>query len=913
MILRSIRTEGLGCFAESFTAGPFEPGINVVYAPNATGKSTLFRALSLAFLEPHRGKSAEMQALRPWGRRLSPQVGVEFEHSGRIYRIRKRFLDAAASHVDTSEGDRWTPFAEGDHADDFLRELLQSESDKPRSAKREHWGLAQVLWTTQGDLSLPTLSSSVIESIRGSVGAQLTARDSAIDARVNEEYLKYYSPTLGKLKSGRNAAPLNRLETERDRLGGELQTAEGLLQQFEAESNRIEQLRATEEIAADRRNELAKQIEDLRSAAGQYNKLSSERKERIAQRDAAQARHKSVSEKIQTISRMRSQIAVGEKSLAELVTKIPALTVQAGAKEKTASEADAARARTTTDEETARASLQTAQLADLYVRALAEREKISHLMSEVAASQQEMQLAIAEKTALNAPTETQLRDLRAALTQETDAHRKLDLARITVGFVPETRIEVHVVTGEQPGAIVCEPGEPVVLPGAPNLAFSIAGVGRFDARGPVGDYEAVRCVLDERRKWIAAFANQFGTADPEVLEGRRHQAADFDSSIRSARNLIRRLLDGNSETAIHERHAEISKQILVVENAHAEWVSQPPAAADLMAAANTALTNSAAARNAAEDASRQAHTQLAEAQSQLHIAINRQTSLQQQSDQARRILDDCLTDNVSDADRQQAVENAALEYDACRVKLEGIDTELKRFAEDPAITITRISAEMGKAEHQADKAKEERLRAETRIQGLVERRPYAVASELSESLAVVREQIDREDRRMKALALLRKTLDEARAEMMVAVSAPVERIATDYLEEICGKPIAEIRLSQSLATDHVVPTALADGAQPGVELDRLSGGEREQIFLCTRIALGSELARRERQMVVLDDVLTYTDDERMDRICHMLARASDRLQLIILTCHPERFASLKGTNRIDLLAAIGRKEVGAHV
>jgi AAA domain len=177
VILRSIYAEGLGCFADAFTAGPFAPGINVLSGPNGMGKSTLMRAVSLAFFEPHRAKSAEMQALRPWGRRLTPQVGVEFEHSGRVYRVRKRFLEGASSFVETREGDSWIPFAQGDSADEFLRELLLTESDKPRSANRENWGVAQVLWTTQGDLSLPPLAASVIESVRSSVGAQLAARN----------------------------------------------------------------------------------------------------------------------------------------------------------------------------------------------------------------------------------------------------------------------------------------------------------------------------------------------------------------------------------------------------------------------------------------------------------------------------------------------------------------------------------------------------------------------------------------------------------------------------------------------------------------------------------------------------------------------------------------------------------------
>ena len=53
------------------------------------------------------------------------------------------------------------------------------------------------------------------------------------------------------------------------------------------------------------------------------------------------------------------------------------------------------------------------------------------------------------------------------------------------------------------------------------------------------------------------------------------------------------------------------------------------------------------------------------------------------------------------------------------------------------------------------------------------------------------------------------------------------------------------------------------------------GSEREQIFLCARIALGSEATWRERRMAVLYDLLRFTDDERVTRICRLLAKDSE--------------------------------------
>jgi DNA repair exonuclease SbcCD ATPase subunit len=331
----------------------------------------------------------------------------------------------------------------------------------------------------------------------------------------------------------------------------------------------------------------------------------------------------------------------------------------------------------------------------------------------------------------------------------------------------------------------------------------------------------------------------------------------------------------------------------------------------MMAAANAEMTASAAGRNEAEAAARAAHAHAVEAQAQITIAQGRQTTLQENLERSRRLFAECQADGVSDNDRRNLLDQAALEYDACRLALERVETELQQFVEDPGIAAKRIATQMSSADAQARTAGEELVRAETRIQGLVERRPYAAVVELSERLGIVCEQLDREHRRMNALALLHKTLAEARAEMMAAVTAPVERIATDYLEEICGSALAEIRLTQTLAAERVIPAALAESGEPTVELDRLSGGEREQIFFCTRLALGSELARRERQMVVLDDVLTSTDDERMGRICRLLAKVSDRLQVIILTCHPERFVNLPGANRIDVRAALDRNAKAA--
>ena len=80
----------------------------------------------------------------------------------------------------------------------------------------------------------------------------------------------------------------------------------------------------------------------------------------------------------------------------------------------------------------------------------------------------------------------------------------------------------------------------------------------------------------------------------------------------------------------------------------------------------------------------------------------------------------------------------------------------------------------------------------------------------------------------------------------------------------------------------------------------VSGGEKEQIYLATRLALAEVVARDERQLVVLDDVLTATDSGRLGRTLRILKETSDKIQLVILTCHPERYGALADATFVDL-------------
>ena len=111
--------------------------------------------------------------------------------------------------------------------------------------------------------------------------------------------------------------------------------------------------------------------------------------------------------------------------------------------------------------------------------------------------------------------------------------------------------------------------------------------------------------------------------------------------------------------------------------------------------------------------------------------------------------------------------------------------------------------------------------------------------------------------------------------------------------------------------DQFLPDKLvAGGGVTEVMLDEESVGTIEQVALMVRLALGSTLSTPEEPVVaMLDDPLTHGDVVRLDRMRTVLRHASagdsssippaGPLQIVIFTCHPERFA-MDGAKTVDL-------------
>jgi uncharacterized protein YhaN len=70
--------------------------------------------------------------------------------------------------------------------------------------------------------------------------------------------------------------------------------------------------------------------------------------------------------------------------------------------------------------------------------------------------------------------------------------------------------------------------------------------------------------------------------------------------------------------------------------------------------------------------------------------------------------------------------------------------------------------------------------------------------------------------------------------------------------------------------------------------EELSRGTAEQLYLCLRLGLAAEFARRTASLpLIMDDVLVNFDPERARAVAGELVRFSRQHQVLVFTCHPE--------------------------
>ncbi len=837
MIVRRIEVEAFRRFVDRRSVELDPTKINVVHGPNGRGKSTLLEAMRFGFLRSHKAGGADVTEVVPWGRELGPKVAIEFEADGRRYRAEKQYLHGASAKLMEWRDGRFEAVSEGPSAEEKLRLFAGMRPGFDKGAKGTDEFWTSVLWSPQGALELQSIDGSVLEQVRASLGAQM---ESGVVRRVIAEVAQLanvnWTPSKEDLKKG---SPVRAIEERLAELARQIDTNRAELSEMDRLRAEIAALGASiTEIEATH----AERLREQESLGADLDKVHA-----LEQQIALEAKSlEQASLQDRTVRQELERRRAAEERLAELTGQLE----RSSLRRVRAGEPSAAK------ERKERLSAMWSETLR-YVQGRKERDALAGRVREAEEAAARVKAIDEALAALQAPSRQRLDALTSLRAKIERLEAQLESALLHVEFSAERALDLEVLEGEPGGPRSMQAGERLTISGSPAVRVRVEGVGEWNATGPAGSVSQIREELSRARA-------EWGAADLEELRRRREQADELE------RERIERGTSALSYLALAQQLESMSEACSRSEGRFPEW------------------------RNAAPDADAIAL--------ELRAAEQAEAEAREAESEWKR-LSESEVPLRKDLDTMQALAELESKANAAAVQARRIELNLGDLREQreklPAGLSERgaqLESEIARFAGAMDEARQRRAERTGSLAEKAARTPYATLTKAEEESEELRVKYERERLRAEAALLLRKTLNAAKQEMLESSAGEVGRAATALLEEITGTRLGDVELSADLAPAGLCPESLGDA----VDLGQLSGGELEQVHFATRLALADILCRDEPGLVVFDDALMATDDDRLRQILAMLEARTAKMQVLILTCHPERYSPFRDANLISL-------------
>jgi len=145
-------------------------------------------------------------------------------------------------------------------------------------------------------------------------------------------------------------------------------------------------------------------------------------------------------------------------------------------------------------------------------------------------------------------------------------------------------------------------------------------------------------------------------------------------------------------------------------------------------------------------------------------------------------------------------------------------------------------------------------------------------------------------RRAAALSLLCEKLETKRHATLQRLQAPLLQRLQHYLQLLF--PGSTMELDEGLSPAKLIRSQVTGQTEVG-SVEALSFGAREQLGLISRFAYADLLASAGKPtLLILDDALVHSDEERLAQMKRVIFDASQRHQVLLFTCHPYTWRDL---------------------
>ncbi|MCK0196956.1 AAA family ATPase [Ancylobacter sp. 6x-1] len=865
MKLRALRLHNVRRFAGRGVAiENIGDGVNVLCAANEFGKSTCFDALHALFFLPHGSTKQAVTALRPYSGG-NPLIEADIVTGRGRLRIAKQFFGGRRASV--TDLDTGRLLAQADEAERILAELVHGGMGGPAGLLWVRQGITGIEPRAKGDEEGEKRArESVLSSVRGEVEALTGGRRMADVQAACEEDLARYVTATGRDKAGGPLAEARkeceRLQDVEQRLARDVRDLQDALDARRRARARLAELEDADEDAA-RRRALDEAEQALAAARSHGEALQrAETAASIAQGRFERARtalegfreilsHLGVT-RVRQAEALRRRDQALERQL-QVFAEVETTARQVEEAEQAESMAREALSRLERGEHAREAARRLALVTSTLEQA-DEAHKTLEILEE---KRRDREMPDGRIEALER-IETEIVGLRAAETAQAPVLRidyEPDAPAVTLDGSALADGEEHPVAG--PAVLT--------LPGIGRLSVTPRHRSAAEALGPA---------LERRQGILAALG-------VENLAGARRRQIEAQA-LQSEAELARQRLILLAPQGLGAMRGE-------AERLGTEVASFPddapagdlPAARLSFAAATRAVTESRNARRTLQPARDAADAALVAAEKAL-AALSAE----------REGLDLRLGPEADRAEREAGLVREVSQCSVANSESGQAVAVLRASAPDPEAaeaSLARRRSALAAAVAETGRLREQLAdlngRIHTRSTDAVEEDWREAAEALSQAQAT----LARLEREVAVLTRLRDTLAAARTAAREHYFEPVMRELRPLLQSMFDDATV------AFDDDTLLPRTVQRNGQVE-EVERLSGGMREQLAVLTRLAFARLLAKDGRPApVILDDALVYSDDDRIEKMFDALHRQSREQQIIVFSCRQRAFARLGGT------------------
>lgn len=887
------------------TSVSFDAARTLIGGPNEAGKSTLVEAVHHALFLRARATGAVHKAMLSELHAGHPTVELLFESGGRVYEITKVF--SGGSSASTILKELPAPGAAGggsgrtlrdEEAEQKIHEILQAEDvgggRGVENRIRSQWSH---LWIWQGVATEDPLAHANADR-HGQLLRERLARvdgggvlESALDAAAARDIAARHAATyIEKNNKVRPNSPLGVANSDFERAEADHAGAAAAVEALDEAVRTIDAATATSAACDAHLTEARAEMEGVRARQSQAAELGVRIAEEQASASAAEAAHAEVVRADAEITACHREIAEREARMAPALKALADLEAEelscgtrcdAAAREM----ADAGRMQT--------AAVTAFGLLDLHEKhetLLVDREGIAGRCGRITEQRDRARKLEAELATIPTVTEAQVIELS-----------RLDRARESADATLQaiaTRVEV--MQSDAPvmlGGAECEIGSAVTITAPSELVIGgpRATTVRITPGGGRTLAEATQR-FDAARAAIEAALAARGLESVEAARAARVRRQALEADIHAAHTATEGLGGDDAEASLADCDGKIAEVAAEIRRRSGGELVRPAN----LAVAQAAVAAAERDLTAAGDAVATATAAVTAARDRLDAVMKKRHEAGERLRINRTEVDALRTKAVVLEERhgtERATRIAALDDTRSQTaaRLQASRCELQRLSPD-ALDLDRQRLDRSIANLQAAKtdAETKRTLARARLEREGTTDPCENLARAAARRRLAAAEQARATREAEAIRLLATLFGEKKREVESRFVAPLTSRVRDYLERLYGDGTSVNvehdggRFSRLTLSRRGVGDATFDFAQ-------LSAGAKEQVAAAFRLAMAEVLAEDYDGClpVVFDDAFVNSDADRQRALQRLLDLAASRgLQVIVLACRPENYATL---------------------